>query len=202
MLICDECTTVATIETSKMKEDLGVDTSDTKDKLLDDEHCVTIEATETLSELTKSDIEIISKSSGRWLRTRLVEGEHLCIRKSYNYKKGDSVVIIDVTHKPWLKQLGLISDGDLVQFGDTIDVLRRHFIHVRCKNHITVVNGRKYCGKCKQIIFPRNMAYLSCLTNDILGYDKIVIGEMLVKNVDNRVLLIDMDISRREGNAL
>ena len=201
-MVDEKCATIDVIETSETTENIEVVTSDTADDLLDKKHDITIEATETLSELTTSDIEIISKNCGKWHMTQLIDGERLYIRESYNCKKGDNIIIIDVTKEPWLKQLGLISEDGLVQFGDTIDALRRHFIHVRCKHHITVVNGRKYCDKCKQIIFPRNMAYLSHLTNVVLRYYKVVLGEMLVENVSNKVLLIDMELSRREESVL
>ncbi len=162
----------------------------------------TITATETISELTISDIEIISKNSGLWHKTRLINGERLQVRKSHNCKKGDIVVVIDVTKKPWVKQLGSIINDESVKFGDTTDVVRRHFIHVRCKNNITIVNGRKYCDKCKQIILPRNIAYLSILTNDVFKNKSIVLGSMLVDNVSNKVLLIDVEYTRREEKVI
>jgi hypothetical protein len=167
-----------------------------------DEESVTITATETLSELSTSDIEIISKNSGMWNKTKLISGERLYVRRSYNFEVEDSVVVIDVTKKPWVKQLGsMLIDGS-VQFGDTADVVRRHFVHIRCKSHITIVKGSKYCGKCKQIIVPANMCYLSYLSNDMLKNKNFILGEMLVDNVDNKVLLIDMECARRDKNVI
>lgn len=187
--------------TSEITENLDVDISDTAEKLVDKKD-LAIRATETISELTTSDIEIISKNSGKWNKTKLISGERLYLRSSYNFKIEDSVVVIDVTKKPWVKQLGSILVDGSVQFGDTIDVVRRHFVHMRCKNHITIMKGSKYCDKCKQIIIPRNMAYLSCLSNDILKNKNFIFGEMLVDNIDNKVVLIDMERLIREKNAL
>ena len=187
-----------------MTENLEVDVPDTADKLVG-EKCVTITATETLSELTASDIEIISNNSGKWHRTKLIGGERLYIRKSYDFKVEDSVIVIDVTKKPWVKQLGsMLIDGS-VQFGDTTDIIRRHFVHIRCKNHITIVKGSKYCGKCKQIITPANVCYLSYLSNDMLKNKNFLLGEMLIDNVGNvgnKILLIDMERSRRNENVI
>lgn len=165
-----------------------------------DEKSVKIEATETLSELTESDMEIILNNRGRWVVAKLVGGERLCIRKSYNFNVGDSVVVIDVTNSPAMKQLGSIRNDNSVQFGDTTDVIRRHFVHVRCRNNITIVNGRKYCDKCKSIVVPRSMCYLSSLSNEMLKNKSLKFGEMLIENIGNKVLLVDMDAVRREEN--
>lgn len=167
-----------------------------------DEKGVKIIATETISELTAGDIETISKSSGRWYRTKLINGERLYLRRSYNFNVEDNVVVIDVTKKPWVKQLGSILVDGSVQFGDNTDLIRRHFVHIRCKNHITIVNGSKYCGKCKQIIVPASTCYLSYLTNDMLKNKNFILGETLVDNVDNKVVLIDMERINREEDAV
>jgi hypothetical protein len=155
-----------------------------------------------MSELTTSDLEILMKSNGKWGRTKLVSGERLYLRSSYNLKVEDSVVIIDVTEKPWVKQLGSVLLDGSVQFGHTTDVVRRHFVHIRCKNHITIVNGSKYCDKCKRIVVPANICYLSCLSKELLKNKNFILGDMLVDNVGNKVILIDMERVIREKDAV
>jgi hypothetical protein len=192
-------------------ENFEVDVSDAANELVDvagvvdvanDKH-LTIDATETLSELTANDIEIVmSSNGGRWYKTKLVNDERLYFRKAYNCNIGDNVVVVDVTKKPWVKQLGSLLHDNSVQFGDTIDVVRRHFVHIRCKHRITLLRGSRYCEKCKLIVTPANLSYLPYSSKDLLKIKYITVGEMLVNNASNKVVLIDTEYANRKENVL
>lgn len=76
--------------------------------------------------------------------------------------------------------------------------MKHHFVHRRCKNPITIKGDRISCEKCKMIIPSKSIGYWSNLANTFLKNNNITIGEALIDNICDQVLLVDMEYIRRE----
>jgi hypothetical protein len=76
--------------------------------------------------------------------------------------------------------------------------MKHHFVHHRCKTPITIKGDRIYCAKCKNIIPFKSIGYWSKLANKFLKNNNITIGEALIDNIGDQVLLVDMEYIRRE----
>jgi hypothetical protein len=110
----------------------------------------------------------------------------------------ENIIVIDMTAMLWTKQLCNISKEGEILINGTTGIMRRHFIHDRCKTPIIIEKNRLRCSKCNQIIPPKSIIYMSNVTGKILRNNEITIGEALLANLDNKILLVDMEYIRRK----
>jgi hypothetical protein len=106
-----------------------------------------------------------------------------------------------MTTKLWTKQLCYISKEGEILINGTTGIMRRHFVHRKCKAPIIIEKiidkDRLRCSKCGQIIPPKSIVYMSNITGNFLRDNDITIGEALLDNLDNKILLVDMEYIRR-----
>lgn len=108
--------------------------------------------------------------------------------------------MIDITKEPFLKQLGSVTNDGKIKFIDTT-MFKRHLTHRRCKSPIMTQGNSIYCRKCGHIIPNKDTGRWSYLANTFLKTKNIIIGEALINNTENQIILIDLEYIRRNEKS-
>lgn len=118
----------------------------------------------------------------------------------YKFKERDNnLIIIDITKEPFVKQLGSITKDGEIKIIDTT-IFKRNLTHRRCKTSVIIKGNSIYCPKCGHIIPNKDTGRWSYLANKFLKTKNIIIGEALVNNEENPIILIDQEYIRRKTN--
>jgi hypothetical protein len=154
---------------------------------------INITATETISEVSKYEIDLILEREIKWQKVKIDTWENLNIA-DFGFKEGESVIIIDTTNKKWVKQLcHMDSNKNRVNS----DMLRLHLIHRRCRSPV-VINGNKLrCDKCRLPSVPYNNLELWSFENKSLIRAGDIMGEALVQNSGHSIVLVDLEYENR-----
>lgn len=152
-----------------------------------------IMATETISEVSKYEIEQILRRDIKWHRTKIDTWENLNIA-DFGLKEGESVVVIDTTDEKWVKQLCHMNHN---KNRIDSDILKLHLIHQRCKSLVTINGNKLRCNKCKLPSVPYNNLELWSFENKSFINVGDIMGEALVQNSGYPVILIDLEYENR-----
>jgi hypothetical protein len=167
------------------------------DNIKETEKDMNIMATETISEVSKYEIDLILERETKWQKVKIDTWENLNIA-DFGFKEGESVIIIDTTNKRWVKQLcHMDSNKNRIDS----DILKLHLIHQRCKS-LVVINGKKLrCDKCKLPSVPYGNLELWSFENKSFIRVGDIMGEALVQNSGYPIILVDLEYENRNKNV-
>lgn len=111
------------------------------------------------------------------------------------------IIVIDITNKSWVKQLGSVSNLDNTRITGIENIIKRHIVHCRCKSSIILKESSIYCEKCKYKIPSKSTCFKSS-SGKFLKNENIVIGEALIDNKNKPILLIDLEYTRRREKII
>lgn len=186
-----------------IEEKIDIAHIEEKNEILEDikEKDQSIDATEILSELTGEDIDILLKKEMEWYKVRLKSWRYLDIEDSFRFKSGDEIIIIDMTEKLWVKQLGYVSNKDETQISGVTNIFKRYLFHDKCNNSIMLKENSIYCEECGYEVQSKNIYFKSSLSDKLLDIRDIIMGETLIDNGDKPIILIDLEYGRRDEKA-
>lgn len=157
-------------------------------------------ASETLSELSKDDIDFLLEKEIVWEKVKLKNWDTIYLGDSFQLKENDhNLIVIDITKEPFTKQFCTLSkDGKI----NKVDIMtyKRNIAHRRCKTPIIIKGGSLFCPKCSHIVPSKDTHRWSYLENKFLRTENIFIGEAMIDDAENQIILIDLEYPRRRNH--
>lgn len=167
------------------------------DNTKETEKDMNIMATETISEVSKYEIDLILEREIKWQKVKIDTWENLNIA-DFGFKEGESVIVIDTTNEKWAKQLcHMDSNKNRIES----NILKLHLIHRRCRSPVAMNGNKLRCDKCRLPSVPYNNLELWSFENKSLIRAGDIIGEALVQNSGYPIILIDLEHENRNKKA-